>query len=376
MGDIGVPSYVPNNIYNYFIFGTWTCKNGAFDIAKLWSAASFYLSTKFGSSTDEIQSFLKKKYQTAGKKIVVRAFGSGESPTSARLDPEICGRALAEFVLANNLDGVDVHYRDNMAFNAGTAEAWLSTFTKTLRNGLPFHLISHTIEDLYLSKGKYSGGSYEKVIKDVGGLIDFYPIVYYGEQHTNYNTYEELFVNSGNEVPQSSVLELVSRGFELNKIVVAKPVRLYDAQGAGFVEAPGLRQIFLEASKKLGWRAGACYSSFINDQDGSNILLLLRGMNRTDTIRLSYINNAKTWPPKEALAQMGVPTYASPNIYNYFAYSFWTFKAPKDVTTIYNDPIHYFGTELGDNKTAVQAMIKKSYADAKTKLLVSAFGDS
>ena len=35
--DIGVPSFAPNNMYNHFIFGTWTCQNGAFDIAKLWS---------------------------------------------------------------------------------------------------------------------------------------------------------------------------------------------------------------------------------------------------------------------------------------------------------------------------------------------------
>lgn len=37
VGDLGVPSFSPNQDYNHFVFGTWTCQNGAFDIAKLWS---------------------------------------------------------------------------------------------------------------------------------------------------------------------------------------------------------------------------------------------------------------------------------------------------------------------------------------------------
>lgn len=35
--DIGVPGFAPNNMYNYLIFGTYTCSHGAYDIAKLWS---------------------------------------------------------------------------------------------------------------------------------------------------------------------------------------------------------------------------------------------------------------------------------------------------------------------------------------------------
>jgi len=50
-GDIGVPGYAPNNMYNHMIFGTWTCRNGAFDISKLWSQASFFLGDKFGKTT-------------------------------------------------------------------------------------------------------------------------------------------------------------------------------------------------------------------------------------------------------------------------------------------------------------------------------------
>jgi hypothetical protein len=62
VADLGVPGYAPNNMYNNFIFGTWTCKSGPFDISKLWSGASFYLSNNFGNSTVNIQAFLKSKY--------------------------------------------------------------------------------------------------------------------------------------------------------------------------------------------------------------------------------------------------------------------------------------------------------------------------
>lgn len=159
-----MPTFAPNNRYNYFIFGTWTCQNGAFDIARLWSNPYYYFSNKFGASNPEIQAFLKSKYRAAGKKIVVRAFGDGESPTTGKFDPVTCGKSIAAFVLSNNLDGVDIHYKDNTALNAGLAEQWLITFSKTLRNTLPFHLISHSIEDYMLNRGKYTNGGYQTII--------------------------------------------------------------------------------------------------------------------------------------------------------------------------------------------------------------------
>ena len=134
----------------------------------------------------------------------------------------------------------------------------------------------------------------------------------------------------------------------MDKIVIAKPVRLYDAQGAGFVDPLGFRAIILRASDQLGWRAGVSYSSYINDQNGASILYLLRGMDITQSIRFTYINNVNSWwPPKQTLGEMGAPTLAKPNIYNYFAYAFWTYKAPLAITKLYDDPIKFLGTELG-----------------------------
>jgi hypothetical protein len=76
VADIGVPDYAPNHDYNYLIFGTWTCKNGAFDVAKLWTEASYYLSNNFGNTTNQIQTFLKQKYNSKNKKILLKAFGN------------------------------------------------------------------------------------------------------------------------------------------------------------------------------------------------------------------------------------------------------------------------------------------------------------
>jgi hypothetical protein len=167
VAEMGVPSFSPDNDYNHWVMGTWTCQNGAFDVAKLWSSADYYLSHTFGNSSQQIQAFLKQKYLNEGKQIVVKAFGLAESPTSAKLLPEVCARKLAAFVMTNQLDGVQVHYMDNEAFNAGSAEQWLVAFTAVLRQLLPFHLLSHAIEDRYLHPDRFKGGSYSSVIKQV-----------------------------------------------------------------------------------------------------------------------------------------------------------------------------------------------------------------
>ena len=52
---------------------------------------------------------------------MISAFGSTQFPTTAGLDPVQTANKLADFVLNNNLDGVDIDYEDNIAMNAGTA---------------------------------------------------------------------------------------------------------------------------------------------------------------------------------------------------------------------------------------------------------------
>ena len=67
---------------------------------------------------------------------MVSAFGSTDMPSS-RDASSVC-TALAQFVLDNNMDEVDLDFEDNAAMEIGTGEKWLITCTKKLREILPF----------------------------------------------------------------------------------------------------------------------------------------------------------------------------------------------------------------------------------------------
>jgi hypothetical protein len=41
------------------------------------------------------------------------------------VDPTQCAQKLAAWVKANHMNGVDIDYEDNNAFNSGVAEQWL-----------------------------------------------------------------------------------------------------------------------------------------------------------------------------------------------------------------------------------------------------------
>ena len=47
---------------------------------------------------------------------MVSAFGATEHPTSTGYNPTTCANNLADFVLANDLDGIDIDYEDSAAF--------------------------------------------------------------------------------------------------------------------------------------------------------------------------------------------------------------------------------------------------------------------
>lgn len=54
-------------------------------------------------------------------------------PTTAGVDPEQSATNLANFALANNVDGVDIDYEDNNAMNIGRGEEWVIKFQRKLR---------------------------------------------------------------------------------------------------------------------------------------------------------------------------------------------------------------------------------------------------
>ena len=91
---LGVPGYAETpHDYNYILLAFWSCNKAPKDMALLWSEAYKYFGPRntFGNDTDSVQKALKKKYNDAGIKIMVSAFGSTEFPTTLGEDPVKCG---------------------------------------------------------------------------------------------------------------------------------------------------------------------------------------------------------------------------------------------------------------------------------------------
>jgi chitinase len=210
---------------------------------------------------------LRQKYNSAGKKILVSAFGATEMPTDSQ-DPVVCATNLGNFVINNNLDGADVDYEDNTAMNNGVGEAWLIAFTKQLRSILPGYIITHAPQAPYFCKECYINGGYATVHAQVGNLIDFYNIQFYNQGTDAYNTFTTLFEVSGGPFNATSVTEIKNRGIPLNKIVIGKPVTTGDASNTGWVGASDLNSIFNQGQAKYGWYAGLMVWQFPSDTMG------------------------------------------------------------------------------------------------------------
>ena len=83
------------------------------------------------------------------------------------------------------------------------------------------------------------------------------------------------------------------------------------------------------------------------------------------------------WPPEAIAANIGVPGYAKPSIYNFIALAFWSYSTGAlDIVNIWAEPLRYFGgpTKFGSTNDEVQKNLKKMYNDNGVKIMVSAFG--
>ncbi|ORY50409.1 glycoside hydrolase [Rhizoclosmatium globosum] len=195
-------------------------------------------------SDDTRQEYLKA-YHNAGKKLLVSAFGASEWPTTAGVDPAVSANNVADFVIKWGFDG------------CWTAEQWLITYTRVLRQRLPSpqYIVSHAPQAPYFFAGVYSGGGYLAIHQAVGDLIDFYNVQYYNQGSASYDTCETLFYQAGAWAAGSSVFEIAAAGVPLNKIVVGKPITPQGAANTGYMDAYSLAACFPEAKAK-GWNGG------------------------------------------------------------------------------------------------------------------------
>ncbi|CDO76422.1 Glycoside Hydrolase Family 18 protein [Trametes cinnabarina] len=207
----------------------------------------------------------KSEYSQAGINIIVSAFGSTDTPTTSGADPVGTANTMAQFVLTNALDGIDVDYEDLEAMNKGdgAAEAWVTTFTQTLRQTLPQgqFILTHAPLAPWLSpNAQFKAGAYLTVDKNVGSLIDWYNVQFYNQQ--TYTDCESLLNTSTGPFTGSSLFEIAANGVSLNKLVIGKPGGASDANnGDGFID-PATLGTCIDQAKAKGWSAGVMAFQF------------------------------------------------------------------------------------------------------------------
>jgi len=270
---LGIPGYAHNSSWNIINLSFWLTSGGA-DAALLWANAYTYVSSDnpWGNSNSAVQAAWRNHYHSGGIKILVSAFGSTEFPTSAGVDPVQCGTNLANFVLKNNLDGVDLDWEDTAAFESGKGEAWLVSITKTLRQMLPRsqgYIISHAPQAPYFTTGSnYPNGAYLTVDKEVGDLIDFYNIQFYNQGTSDYADYTSLFQTSNGWAVGTAVNQIKASGVPASRIVVGKPITSGDATNTGYVPLNSLSGILAQA-RNNGWSTGFMGWQYKSDPTGS-----------------------------------------------------------------------------------------------------------
>ncbi|EIW79374.1 glycoside hydrolase family 18 protein [Coniophora puteana RWD-64-598 SS2] len=244
-GETGPPAPSDLTGYNVFALSFWL-STGPADQAATWAQ----LDNATRAST-------KSAYEAAGIKLLVSAFGSTETPTSSGEDPVKTADSLAAWVIANNLDGVDVDYEDLAAFKAmdGSAEKWLESFTTELRAKLPAtdYIITHAPVAPWFSPS-FTGGGYVAVDKAVGNLIDWYNIQFYNQGTSEYTTCDGLLTQSSAAWPKSSLFEISAQGVPLDKLVIGKPATATDATN-GFIDTATLAGC-LQTAAGQKWNAG------------------------------------------------------------------------------------------------------------------------
>ena len=271
VAGIGMPGFAEETLYNYFSLSVWTFGKGPLNIAGFWSNPTKFLSidNQFGANDSQVHSSIKKAFAKENKKLLVTAFGVAETPASDDIDPVQCALDLAKFVKNTQLDGVDINFMDQQAFQKGIAEEWLVKFTTKLRGELPTKIISHSPYAHFFDESRFQNGGYVKVNQAVGNLIDFYNVRFY-DLGDSYQQYYSLFFISGPKTRLgTSVREITLKGLDLSKIVIGKPV---SSKNIGFVE-PGRLGNFLQSGiRDLEWGKGVMLNEYSSDLDGQQIM--------------------------------------------------------------------------------------------------------
>lgn len=267
--SLGVPGYADENPYNVINYAFWL-SSGAVDTALGWeNILDYSWDAKYPDCNDpglcfnssaQMRAAILDKFHSAGKSLVLSAFGATEFPTTEGRNPTTTCAELGDYAKRMGYDGVDLDWEDNAAMEGGTGEEWLITCTKVLRQKLPKgkYLLTSAPQAPYFvgSPRFYPNGGYLKYDKEVGDLTDFYNVQFYNQGDTTYDTYEKLFVSSGGPFAGTAIQEIADKGVDMKRLVVGKPVLTKDAANTGWMSANDLKSAVARARTELNWNAG------------------------------------------------------------------------------------------------------------------------
>ena len=173
-----------------------------------------------------------------GCSILVSTGGATETAYST--DPVAYATTVSNYVLNNQLDGVDFdleNFAPGLTAPGLTSQQtidWLVTVTNTTRSLLgPNALISHApqapYENVIGQSGTWAGtlGGYTAVYQGAPS-IDMLNIQFYNQGEDQYKDYNSIFNNSGSSFPYSAIHQLMPF-IPMNKVVIGKPLRVQDA---------------------------------------------------------------------------------------------------------------------------------------------------
>jgi len=242
--------------FNVVLLGFYTFAHGPVDFGLTWSGLS---------KADQAEAMKHAHDKSAA--VLLSAGGPSDSPY-LNLSGTEYGSKAGQFAKDNQLDGVNFDLQYITPGFASSLVQWIIDASVAARKVLGNDaIVSHSPLAPYFGEiGKatnpFTGtsGGYTAVEKAVGGVVDFYNVVFFNQGDKCYVSYETMFTgsNTGNVCPMypgTSVKEIASYGVDENKLVLGKPVTTGDA-ASGFNTASDLNKFVNQAGKELKWNAG------------------------------------------------------------------------------------------------------------------------
>jgi chitinase len=232
------------NVINFAFY----LDSGPTDFAAVWGSLS---------QSDQIE--LINTAHAQNVILLVSAGGSTSIPYPSE-DPVAYATVVCNWVIANNLDGCDYDI-ENIApdFPQGFYTWWNSLLTTSRSILGSERYISIAPEMPYLSvpntPGSWTGalGGLYNTVTENPDCVDFLNCQFYNEA-ANYTTYQECFINSGQNFPGSAIQQLHNsgKGIPLYKFVFG--TYLLSTDGAGGISDPTqLNTAFQQAQENLKW---------------------------------------------------------------------------------------------------------------------------